>query len=34
MNYGVPSFGMDREVMASLGSVGAAEDIVGKHWSP
>jgi len=34
MNYGVPSFGMDRDIMASLNSIKEGEDIVGKRWNP
>lgn len=33
MNYPVPSFGMDREIMNSLDNIKVAEDTVGKEWS-
>jgi hypothetical protein len=33
MDYGVPSFGMDRDVSNSLGNLAEAEKIVGKHWT-
>jgi len=31
MNYGVPSFGMDREISGGLANLDAAEKIVGHH---
>lgn len=33
MDYGVPSFGMDREVMGSLENLKVAEGVVGHHWA-
>ena len=32
MNYGVPSFGMDRGISDTLTNLGVAEKIVGEHW--
>jgi hypothetical protein len=33
MDYGVPSFGMDREVSNSFENLAVAEGIVGHHWA-
>jgi len=32
MDYGVPSFGMDRDIMGSLDNMKVAEGIVGHDW--
>ena len=32
-DYGVPSFGMDRNIQDSLVNIGVAEKIVGNHWT-
>jgi len=33
MDYGVPSFGMDRDISGSLENLTVAEGIVGAHWA-
>jgi len=32
MDYGVPAFGMDRDISGSLDNLKVAEGIVGTHW--
>ena len=32
MNYGVPHFGMDRDIQGSLENLNVSEGIVGHHW--
>jgi len=32
MDYGVPNFGMDRDISNGLDNLKAAEGIVGHHW--
>ena len=34
MNYGVPRFGMDRDIQGGLVNIGEAEKIVGHRWHP
>jgi len=33
MDYGVPSFGMDRDIMGSLDNLKVAEGVVGHKWA-
>jgi hypothetical protein len=33
MDYGVPHFGMDRDVQSSFENLAVAEGIVGHHWA-